>query len=291
MTFSFAIEEFFPYDLLMDILILGLVQRALDRLCIRRLLCALLVLQLLTLFCLTFSLGGVQLQLLACPMTALALLGRRRLSVILEAAAGLFCAYAAAAGFAVLAGKQLPAFFAGTLVFCILLHRRRHIRTQWNIEILVEYKGMQACFPALIDTGNRLREHKSGLPVLIVRECAVDRLVPATESAHFLRIPYGVLGSSGELRCFRPDSIRILSHGCSIEAPECLVGIFPDPIPGRITALAPPEFVRSMEQLSKQRSILKKCRRFHHGIFKHQAIHLRTCRADPSGLGMLHRRQ
>ena len=84
---------------------------------------------------------------------------------------------------------------------------RRSASVHWQIDVCVEKRGLIQRFPALIDTGNRLREHQSGMPVLIVESRAIPalaRLARQLPESETRRLPFGVLGGGGQMRCFYP---------------------------------------------------------------------------------------
>lgn len=287
---------FFPMDLLMDLCVLTVVQMTFGRLRLRRLLAAQALLSACTL--LTLALGRPAIAAKAAlPLLCAALLtGERRPLRILEAAACIFCAFAASAGFAALGGGR--AFLAplGAVLIFLLARKRRNFRFQWDVELYVERDGVADRFSALIDTGNRLREHRSGLPVLIVEAAAIPRLAAhmRTLNPDQLRtLPFGVLGGSGELECFRPDLIRLRTPGAAPRrAPDCWIAAFPGRIPGPTQALAPPEFaeVTQLDSTTLE-AIHDTARRFRYGVFKRKAIHLRLGGSNSKGFGVLHRRQ
>lgn len=287
-----AIEEMFLLDLLMDMGILAAIQFSMDRPCPKRILRATLVLQGATALCISASFLHAAVPLFF-PIAAFALLGRRRLKTILEAALALFCAYAACAGFMVVSGKRIPAVLGCMLLLCLLLRRRRHIRNQWNIEIILEKNLCKCCFTALIDTGNRLKEHRSALPILIAEERVIRKAVETISPDEYIPVPYGALGGCGEILCFRADALYIrCGNGRILSAPECLIGIYPSVIPGSTHALAPPEFAQCPAgRLFPNIPHINISRRYFNGVFKHKAIHLWAGGTDSQGLGMLHRRQ
>ena len=103
---------------------------------------------------------------------------------------------------------------------------------------------------AFIDTGNRLHEPLSGLPIIIVAErwlrgvldesCfsrSGGRLPPG-----FRIVRYGALGASGEMICFRPESVCVCEGREWVRGPDVWVAIYPDEMPGTVEALAPPSF-------------------------------------------------
>ena len=99
-------------------------------------------------------------------------------------------------------------------------------------------------FPALVDTGNRLREPLSGLPVLVAEEGLLRPLLPpgcdpAALPRGFRLVGYGGVGGSGRMPCFRPDRIQALRRGAWRDAPDAWVALYPGKLPGRARALAP----------------------------------------------------
>lgn len=198
---------------------------------------------------------GAAVALIHLPVFLLAasiVTGERRSGRILEAAACMFCTGAAAAGFISLGRHAaIPAVILGIPLMLYLFRKRRHENYRWNIEVYVEKDGLSASIPALIDTGNRLREHQSGLPVLIAEAGALPRIAQHmhTLSPDQLRIlPFGVLGSTGEICCFLPDRLEILLPGKGpVPAPSCWVAVYPGRIPGSTRALAPPAFTKVFE--------------------------------------------
>lgn len=292
----FSIPELLA-DCAMDLCVLLATQLILGYANLRRLLCAQLMLLLVSNICLlTGHRPGVALQLalyLACAAT---LTGARRARPIVEGAICIACVFAAAAGLAA-AGRQ-NALLApmGVILLLFLARRRRNIRCRWNIELYVEKNGLGKRFPALIDTGNRLREHRSNQPVLIVEARAIPRiaaLVSDLPDEEKRLLPFGVLGGAGELECFQPDRVEILIPGTAPQAaPPCWLAVFPGRIPGATQALAPPEFADALTTDSSSiKPILCTVRRFGYGVFKHTANHLRHGRSVSQGIDLLHRRK
>ena len=283
-------------DLVMDLCALCAVQLGLGSLHLGRLLLAQAVLTVCTLFAARLGPPDAIVQIVVCLLCAAVLADVRRPIRIVEAAICLLCAFSASAGLAAIGGNMALPAPLGALALLLLVRRRRNIRFRWNVELYVELDGAGDVFPALIDTGNRLRDHRSALPVLIVEASAVPNFAAAADRLDPSRartLPFGVLGSSGELRCFRPDRVEILTDNLSaVPAPACLVAPFPGRIPGPTRALAPPEFAdaaapaRILSDGFKFRS-----RRFRHGVFKRPAIHLRSGRSVSEGIGLLHRRK
>ena len=250
---AMAIENFFPIDILMDLCILCSVQMAIDRLRPLRLLASLAWMQGFTV--LAYACGPAPiyltfLQLPACLIAAAILTGASRLRRMFTAAACIFAVSFAGAGFAaaIHAGKgvKLAASTGGIVLIAILLRSRKPARCRWNIEVYAELCGEHVEFPALIDTGNHLREPVSSLPVLVAD---TDSILPLAEAAWFHQaekmrhVRYGALGGGGKCPCFKPDRILMRTPGGNYSpAPECWIAIYPGRIPGRVSALAPPEF-------------------------------------------------
>lgn len=249
------LRTFLPLDLLMDLGMLLTAQLVFGTLHPLRLLAAAAAMGICSTLVNMLNPPGAAVALIHLPVFLLAasiVTGERRAGRILEAAACMFCTGAAAAGFISLGRHAaIPAVILGIPLMLYLFRKRRHENYRWNIEVYVEKDGLSASIPALIDTGNRLREHQSGLPVLIAEAGALPRIAQHmhTLSPDQLRIlPFGVLGSTGEICCFLPDRLEILLPGKGpVPAPSCWVAVYPGRIPGSTRALAPPAFTKVFE--------------------------------------------
>ena len=109
----------------------------------------------------------------------------------------------------------------------------------WQVSLCLSVNGRIARFPALIDTGNRLREPRSGLPVLIAEAGLVRGILP---EAGYRILGFGGIGGDGRMACFRPDALWICAGHKRRRGPEVWVAVSPTPLPGLCQALAPPEF-------------------------------------------------
>ena len=139
-------------------------------------------------------------------------------------------------------GGKLPALAAaltGLLMLYMLLAHRRRLRSSWSIDLCLSAGGATVRFRALVDTGNRLHEPLSGLPVIIAEKEVLEDILPETG---YRSVAYGGLGGNGVLSCFRPDFIWIVSGKKMRRAPEAWVAVSPAPLPGMSRALAPCEF-------------------------------------------------
>ena len=145
-----------------------------------------------------------------------------------------------------------PAFALGALCGAAALtattaYRRRRLVT-WEVRVFLSAGGGEARFLALIDTGNRLREPLSGLPVLIcergvlsdVLPAGYDALSPGDAPPGFRQVGYGALGGRGRLNCFRPELCLVDYGNGFLKSPDMWVAVYPGKMPGGVRALAPP---------------------------------------------------
>lgn len=114
------------------------------------------------------------------------------------------------------------------------------------LETEVRLGGRRVTLPALVDSGNQLRDPFSGSPVMVAEYAAVRRLLPRelegvllgrgglSRGAFFpfadrLRIvPFSALGSRrGVLYGFRPDGVRIKEEGSWRQLGSVVVGVCP----------------------------------------------------------------
>ena len=276
-------------DVAMDAVILTAVQLSFGKLNIKRLLAALSVFQLHTIAYLLFGEAARNpIFALTATLTAAFILQKgKRLIIIISSAVVLLLNAAAAAGLTTYFGERFlfaPCFIA-VLLFLLIMRKRMHLCYRWNIEIMISNSGKRFALKALIDTGNRLKEPLSGLPVLIIG----SRHIPQGffDGSPFRQINYGVLGSGGMLKAYRTDKITISTNSdMERKAPECFIAVFPGEMPQGIAALAPPEFTEALKPENHPFG-----RRIKHAIFKHQTVNLRTRGSNSQRFRMLHRRE
>lgn len=127
----------------------------------------------------------------------------------------------------------------GALLTSLLLASRHPFRPDWTVRLALDIEGRSACFPALIDTGNRLREPISGQPVVIA-EAALLRDAQPKEGWRELR--FDAIGGDGRMPCFKPTRLWIERGHRRTRAPDAWIAVSPTPLPGDARALAPPEF-------------------------------------------------
>jgi len=133
-----------------------------------------------------------------------------------------------------------PACLGGGALLTLLVSVGRPPGSRdWQVPLCLTVGGRSARFPALIDTGNRLREPRSGLPVLVAEAGLVRDILP---ESGYRTLGFGGLGGEGRMACFRPDAVWIGSGRRRHRGPEVWVAVSPTPLPGLCQALAPPEF-------------------------------------------------
>lgn len=180
--------------------------------------------------------------------------GMAMLLMLMVAAGNIKCSVVAAmAAVTLLAGgvlqfmsersAGLPGFLAAVTAWILLAiafqdHRRFDLRGL-HIAIRVFHGKEFAAFEALIDTGNRLKEPFSGLPVLIVEAKQLGRIAE-DPLLHLRRIPYGGIGGCGFMRAFRPKRMECRIDGKWKAVDDVWVALYPGRMSGDIHALAPP---------------------------------------------------
>ena len=111
--------------------------------------------------------------------------------------------------------------------------------TSLPTRIEIVNRGHKSVLHACIDTGNRLREPVSGLPVVIAEKALLTGVLPE-DGYRVLR--FGAVGGEGQMACFRPAELWIEHRGRRRPAPRAWIAVSPTPLPGVFQALAPPEF-------------------------------------------------
>ena len=137
------------------------------------------------------------------------------------------------------AWQAVPAALAGVTTLTLLFGYRHPLRDGWQVEVQLNVDGRTARFPALIDTGNRLREPLSGQPVLIAEARLLREVLPVRASRS---VAFGALGGEGTLPCFRPSMIWLIRGRRRVPAPPAWIAVVPGRLPGSAAALAPCEF-------------------------------------------------
>lgn len=140
------------------------------------------------------------------------------------------------------APERFPAALvgAGLVLVSAILNVRSHRMLSWEVTVLIGLKGRSVSFRALIDTGNRLHEPISGLPVLIAEAGLLSDL--PVDGLPCRRVSFGALGGGGAVKCFHPDAVLIRRGDQFVRAPDVWIASYPGRIPGSTRALAPPSF-------------------------------------------------
>ena len=133
----------------------------------------------------------------------------------------------------------LAGILAGTALLCALYGARSPADACWQVRLGLRVGDKTARFPALIDTGNRLREPVSGQPVVIAEVALLRGLLP---EGGYRVLRFGALGGNGDMACFKPTDLWIERGLRRVRAPDVWVAVAPGPLPGQYGALAPGEF-------------------------------------------------
>ena len=203
------------------------------------------------------QLRGFAAQTCCLLLMSLILFGRRRRWLKGCLCTAVSCVFAG--GVMTLLGRKLPAGSplmtgAGAMIVAVCAFFGDGIRSGngMNGQVLLKIATRMGSteVEALIDTGNKLREPLSGLPIVIVGRRALKKLLDSSclqppsgrLPPGFRLVRYGVLGGQGEMLCFRPESVCVWSERGWREAPDVWVAIYPGDIPSGVGALAPPVF-------------------------------------------------
>ena len=238
-----CLESYVAVNLLADLILLGAVSRALGLFSWRRVIASAWLCALYAVVCAArprpWSALPVQLAMLA--LTTFILSGRSAGRLRGEAALSLCAGALIGSGVAAVTRlRGAPAALLGTaaggLTVCGLFIAQPPGTRRYRILVRLIVERRAVCFTALVDTGNRLREPVSGLPVLIAEAGLLKGALP---DAGFRELRYGAVGGDGVMTCFRPTSVWIGRGARMRRAPDAWVGVSPGPLPGVFRALAP----------------------------------------------------
>lgn len=244
-----SLEVYFLINLAVDTALIGVVARANGCLKLRRVLAGGLISAVYALLTLTVTerLAHPAIQLALVVPIALIVCGDPEPRKWASLAFQLCCGALMLGGIGNLAVREhatAAGIGAGLLLLSLLLSVRSRKLVSWEVTVCLNFRGRSVSFRALIDTGNRLREPISGLPVLIAEDSLLRDVLPANEAENVpcRRVAFGALGGGGTVRCFHPDTVLIRRGNQLIPAPEVWVAVYPGKIPGVSRALAPPSF-------------------------------------------------
>lgn len=147
-------------------------------------------------------------------------------------------------GAARLLGSFLPMNLALTAA-CLLITLTPRMQGRQNPMYCVTLKITCAMgaetMTALIDSGNLLRDHVTGLPVIVLSRSAAQRLTPLPGGGQLFPgmryLPVKTAAGASMMIIFRPDSVLMIREG-SQRVVQAMIGISPDAEAG-FTALAP----------------------------------------------------
>lgn len=257
-----SVESVFFFNFTLDLLALAATLRHRVRLRPGRILAAAAFGALTASFLAVAGAGGVlrtAAALATGPLMLRLAAGRTGLRALLGLCAALIAVSAFMAG---IAGSLPGISFWVTFIACALsaalagaaLGLRRRSLDTWEAWIRMRHRGLLISFTALVDTGNRLTEPLSGLPVMIVSEGAISGALPpafapedplATLPRGFRLVAYGGVGGGGELGCFMPDELTADTGRGPRPMGHIWIAVYPGKLPGGAAALAPPTFLNS----------------------------------------------
>ena len=255
-----SVEAYWLVNFVMDLLATAIIARSLGRVRWKRVALAAAVgaswAALAQLGALRFLGSLPALAALSLLMAAVAIPPDSLRSALVSGAAllggGVFLGGVQLAALRLFRGAGAAAFFAGALLGAGALLAATALRKKrlvtWEVQVFLSAGGGEARFRALVDTGNRLREPFSGLPVLIcergvladVLPAGYDALPPGGAPPGFRQVGYGALGGGGRMNCFRPELCLVDYGNGYLKSPDLWVAVYPGKMPGGVRALAPP---------------------------------------------------
>lgn len=255
-----SVEAYWLVNFAMDLLATAIIARSLGRVRWKRVALAAAVgaswAALAQLGALRFLSSLPALAALSLLMAAIAIPPDSLRSALVSGAAllggGVFLGGVQLAALRLFRGAGAAAFFAGALLGAGALLAATALRKKrlvtWEVQVFLSAGGGEARFRALVDTGNRLREPFSGLPVLIcergvladVLPAGYDALPPGGAPPGFRQVGYGALGGGGRMNCFRPELCLVDYGNGYLKSPDLWVAVYPGKMPGGVRALAPP---------------------------------------------------
>lgn len=159
---------------------------------------------------------------------------------------------------------------AALLHWAVVASREREQTLSWCVPCRVVVEGQVAVFPALVDTGNRLRDPLSNAPVVIVEYPVLGDILPGGFStiwdasldepdlaaivaqldglwaARVRVVPFSSIGrASGILVGFRADEVVVGEPGDAVRRRDVIVCVSPRPLSGEggYRGLVPPEIL------------------------------------------------
>lgn len=156
--------------------------------------------------------------------------------------------------FDITAVNLLAAIVAGYLITMLLsrIMGAKHPKEQ-ICTVMVVANGGVVSLRGLIDTGNSLTEPFSGLPVIVVPQRLVQRILPedmkqpagVAAGGHIRVIPFHSLGGGGMLMGFKPDLVKLCSDKMDITVKDVYIGVSAEgSLNGEYDAIINPTLIR-----------------------------------------------
>lgn len=167
---------------------------------------------------------------------------------MIRGAAGVWVIGLCTSGLAAIAGRYLPwdwsvlvgcAAFA--LAFCFVPPKGSRAGVQKG-QVRFMWRGLEARLPAIVDTGNLLRDELTGLPVIV----APAKMCPQflSDDGQGMRLIRACTASgSALLPCFHPEKTMLILAGKAQQL-DAVVALAPGALPG---ALVPVSLVKQMD--------------------------------------------
>lgn len=191
-----------------------------------------------------WALGGLGGMLFASFCMGAVAFGRH----LIRGASGIWIIGLCTSGLASIAGRYLPRDWAVLMVcavfalsFCFVPPKGRRTTVQrGNVRFV--WQGREVCLPAIVDTGNLLRDRLTGLPVIVAPVKMCPQLAGGDgRGMRFIRAH--TASGSALLPCFHPEQTVLTVAGKARQL-DAVVALAPGVLPG---ALVPSDLVKQME--------------------------------------------
>lgn len=135
-------------------------------------------------------------------------------------------------------------FLGSALLYMLFAGSRRRLREERSVRLRLSLGRNRIELNALVDTGNRLHEPLSGLPVLIVERSFLEKALGRETLEDLQRqarpVSFRSLNSSGEMPCLRARRLQIVEReGVFRPAGDVCVALCEHTLCGEHPAIAP----------------------------------------------------
>ena len=128
----------------------------------------------------------------------------------------------------------------------------RHQDHRTLCEVTLSFQGKEVTLAMGIDTGNRLTEPFSGLPVAVADRHGLQKILPeefpSPGTGSFRMVPCRTVAGESILPAFRPERCTIRIGKTVIETTSFYVGVAPDPLLADCDGLLQPEILSTGEE-------------------------------------------